>query len=184
MKEWEKLELIYNMNLQAHTRKQVQMHMTAKIIAEIQSQKQKTLKFLQGIFRTIHLTSQHWITAERFVGGEFTKYVNNDGNPCRKVLGKSSLFEQAEALVQFSYEASNEKFLLVDLQGVDYEFYHPEIATIETLIEPPLVEKFFCPGNLRETVNNDFFTEHKCNVFFLELKIAETELGESEEDEE
>ena len=35
MKEWEKLELIYNMNLQAHTRKQVQMHMTAKIIAEI-----------------------------------------------------------------------------------------------------------------------------------------------------
>ena len=35
MKEWEKLGLIYNMNLQAHARKQVQMHMAAKIIAEI-----------------------------------------------------------------------------------------------------------------------------------------------------
>ena len=103
---------------------------------------------------------------ERFVGGEFTKYVNNDGNLCRKVLGKSSLFEQAEALVQFSYEASNEKFLLVDLQGVDYELYHPEIATIETLTEPPLVEKFFCPGNLRETVNNDFFNRTQMQCIF------------------
>ena len=34
MKEWEKLDPIYNMNLQSHTCKQVQMFMTAKIIAE------------------------------------------------------------------------------------------------------------------------------------------------------
>ena len=34
MKEWEKLEPTYNMDLQTHTRKQVQMHMAAKIIAE------------------------------------------------------------------------------------------------------------------------------------------------------
>ena len=33
IKEWKKLEPIYNMNLQAHTRKQVEMHPTAKIIA-------------------------------------------------------------------------------------------------------------------------------------------------------
>ena len=43
------------------------------------------------------------ITVERFVDGEFTKYVNNDGNPCQKELVKSSLLEQAEALVHFSY---------------------------------------------------------------------------------
>ena len=30
-----KVGTIYNLNLQAHTRKQVKMHMTAKIIAEI-----------------------------------------------------------------------------------------------------------------------------------------------------
>ena len=39
-----KLEPIYNMNLQAHTRKQGQMHMTAKIIAEKLVAKAKTSK--------------------------------------------------------------------------------------------------------------------------------------------
>ena len=34
MKEWEKLEPIYNMILQAHARKQIKMYITAKIIAE------------------------------------------------------------------------------------------------------------------------------------------------------
>ena len=33
MKEWEKLESIYNMNLQTRTRKQQKMHMTVKITA-------------------------------------------------------------------------------------------------------------------------------------------------------
>ena len=57
------------------------------------------------------------------------------------MLGKSSLFEQAEALVHFSYEASNEKFLLADLEGADYKLYDPEITTIETLIEAPSAEE-------------------------------------------
>ena len=59
--------------------------------------------------------------------------------------------------MHFSFEESNEKFLLVYLQGVDYKLYNPEIAIIETLIETPLVEEFFCTGNLRETAINIFF---------------------------
>ena len=63
------------------------------------------------------------ITAEKFVDGEFIKYLNKDGKLCQKVLGKSSLFEPAEALVRFSYEASNEKFLQVDLwRSISYTF--------------------------------------------------------------
>ena len=58
---------------------------------------------------------------EKFVNFEFTKYVNNDGNFCQMVLGKNSLFEQAEALVHFFYEASSEEFLSVDLQVTDYK---------------------------------------------------------------
>ena len=65
--------------------------------------------------------------------------MNHYGNPW--VLGKSSLFEQAEALVHLSYEASNEKFLLADLEGADYKLYDPEITTIETLIEAPSAEE-------------------------------------------
>ena len=84
------------------------------------------------------------ITVERFLDGEFTKYVNNDGNPCQKVLGKSSIFEQAEASVHFSYKASSKAFLLVDLQEANYKLSNPLIATIGTLNEAPSVEKFFC----------------------------------------
>ena len=58
--------------------------------------------------------------------------------------------------MHFSYEASNEKFLLVDLQMADHKLYHPEIATIETLIEAPSTEEFFCTGNLREAAINYF----------------------------
>ena len=63
----------------------------------------------------------------------------------------SSLFEQAEDLMHFSYEASNEKFLLVDLEGEDYKLYDPDIAALETLIEAPLAEELFCTDNLRDS---------------------------------
>ena len=79
---------------------------------------------------------------------------------------------------------SNKKFLLVDLEGADYKLYDPDIATIETLIEALSAEELFYIGNLRETVINIFFAAHKCNVFCLELKMAEIQLSESEEDEE
>ena len=144
IKEWEKLEPIYNMGLQTRTRKQVQMHMTAKIIAVKLAAKAKNSEVF-----TRHFSYYTFYFAKldnepiRFVDGEFTKYVNNDGKPCQKLLGKGSLLEQAEALVHFSYEASNEKFMLVDLQGADYKLHDPEIATIETLIEAPSAEEFF-----------------------------------------
>ena len=81
--------------------------------------------------------------------------------------------------MHFSNEASNEKFLLVDLQGADYKLYDREIATIETLI----VSIIFYTGNLRRTAIYNCFTAHKCNVICLGLKMAEVELGKSEEDE-
>ena len=103
---------------------------------------------MQGIFRTIHLffatLDNEPITVERFVDGEFTKYVNKDGNPCQKMLGKSSIFEQAEASVHFSYKASNKALLLVDLLEADHKLCNQLIATIGTLNEAPSVEKFFC----------------------------------------
>ena len=132
------------MGLQTRTRKQVQMHMTAKIIAVKLAAKAKNSEVF-----TRHFSYYTFYFAKldnepiRFVDGEFTKYVNNDGKPCQKLLGKGSLLEQAEALVHFSYEASNEKFMLVDLQGADYKLHDPEIATIETLIEAPSAEEFF-----------------------------------------
>ena len=106
-------------------------------------------------------------TAERFADSEFTKYVNKDGNPCQKLLRKSSLFEQEEVLVHFSYEASNEKFLLVDVKGVDYNLYDPGVATIETLTEAPSAEEFFYISDLRGTTINNFLQHTKVSYFVL-----------------
>ena len=85
------------MDLQTHTRKQIQMHMTAKVTAEKLAVKTKNLKFFAthssydvSYFTTLDVEP---ITVERFVDGEFTNYVNNNGNPCLKVFGKSSIIE-------------------------------------------------------------------------------------------
>ena len=42
------------------------------------------------------------------------------------------------------------KFLMTDLHVADYELFHPEIATIETLIEAPSMKEFFSSGNLTQ----------------------------------
>ena len=80
------------MDLQTHTRKQIQMHMTAKVIAEKLSVKAKNLK----VFTRHSLYDvSYFTTLDRFVDGEFTNYVNNNGNPCLKVFGKSSITKHA-----------------------------------------------------------------------------------------
>ena len=68
--------------------------------------------------------------------------------------------------MQFSYETSNKKFLLVDLEGADYKLYDPDIATIETLIEALSAEELFYIGNLRETVIN-IFLQHTNAIYFV-----------------
>ena len=108
------------MDLQTHTHRQVQMHMTAKIVAEKLASKAKNSKVFTRHFSDdttyfVPLDNKP-IVVEKFEDGKFTKYVNNDGNPFQKLFGKSPLFEQAEALLSFSYEKSNKKFLLIDLQ--------------------------------------------------------------------
>ena len=66
-----------------------------------------------------------------------------------------------------SYEASNEKFLLVDVEGLDYNLYDPDLAIIETLIEAPSAEEFFYIGNLREAAINNFLQHTNVSYFVL-----------------
>ena len=66
-----------------------------------------------------------------------------------------------------SYEASNEKFLLVDVEELDYNLYDPDLATIETLIEAPSAEEFFYIGNLREAAINNFLQHTNVSYFVL-----------------
>ena len=69
MKEWEKLEPICNMDLQTHTSKQVQMHMTAKVIAEK----------LAAIARNSKVLTRHFSYDISY----FAAWANNCGKICR-----------------------------------------------------------------------------------------------------
>ena len=81
------------------------------------------------------------------------------------MLGKSSIFEQAEGLLYFSY-ASNEKCLLVVLQGLDYILYDPKIATIEILIEALRQKNSFILAIL-EKKRLIIFLQHTNAIYFL-----------------
>ena len=90
MKEWEKLESIYNMNLQTRTRKQRKMHMTV-FYCKTSSKSKKLQSFYKAFsYDTFYFATldNEPITVEKIIDGEFKKYVNNNGNPCQKVLGK------------------------------------------------------------------------------------------------
>ena len=69
--------------------------------------------------------------------------------------------------MHFSYETSQEKFLLVHVEGLDYNLYDPDVAIIETLIEAPSAEEFFYIGNLREAAINNFLQHTNVSYFVL-----------------
>ena len=180
---WEKVSKVYGMNLEEHTRKQVQMHMAAKAIADRLFRKLKLSRrddwfsYNDAFFSYLEDVP---VTVEPFVPGDFTKYINNDGRigNCKSKSMKL-LYEKAEALCHFSYEDSGEQLLLVDLQGSGLILYDPEIATTVELEGEHFEEKFFCGGNLNDEAMDTFFRSHKCNMYckLLSLKVVEMQDG-------
>ena len=74
------------------------------------------------------------VTVEEFVAGEFTKYINNDGmctHPSEISERCEEVFQKAECFAHYTYVTSNQKFMLLDIQGSEYSLYDPEIATQE-----------------------------------------------------
>eukprot|EP00112_Aurelia_sp_Birch-Aquarium-sp1_P008487 Seg1936.5 transcript_id=Seg1936.5/GoldUCD/mRNA.D3Y31 product="Eukaryotic elongation factor 2 kinase" protein_id=Seg1936.5/GoldUCD/D3Y31 len=106
------------------------------------------------------LPSQEYATLERFVEGSFEKYVNNNGIIDHSNTSDISL--KAAAFVHFSFEKSQRKLMVVDIQGCGYELLDPEIATT-TLKEND--EYLFCAGNLSTLAINNFTKGHNCNKF-------------------
>ena len=94
-----------NIDLQTHKRKQVQTHMTDKVIAErlaakVKNSKVFTIHFLFGKFYFATLDNEP-ITLRRFVDCELTNYVNNNRNYLVKVYIQSS-----QSFGAFFYKAS------------------------------------------------------------------------------
>ncbi|XP_057302722.1 myosin heavy chain kinase C-like [Hydractinia symbiolongicarpus] len=70
-----------------------------------------------------------FVMVEDFIKGEFSKYVNNDGNSTLEGIVDTELTQKAECLAHFTFLKSEKKILLLDTQCSGYQLYDPEIAT-------------------------------------------------------
>ena len=100
-----------------------------------------------------------WVTVEELIKGRFTKYLNNTGILCGT---PSTIRDKCECLVHFSYQHSNRELLIVDMQGSDYCYFDPEIAS-KNLHDG--YEMLFSTGNLSTMATNNFLENHHCNEF-------------------
>jgi hypothetical protein len=161
-----------------HARKQVQMHTLAQNIAN-QMTKYVDKEFGEAFsYDNIYLgeikptsnANRGFVTIEKYIEGEFTKYVNNNGHVTADK--KDVKTQKAEALVHYSYQLSKGQFLLVDIQGTDYKLYDPEVAST-VHHDGGLIN--FCIGNLSTQAIVGFFEKHICNTYCKKLGLKEDE---------
>lgn len=159
-----------NDSVENHCRKQVQMHSVAKHIAE--RFKAKTPPEFGECFEYNHcyytVYNDKPVTIEEYVPGSFYKLINNDGqcinptdDPCPRL---KELCCKAECLIHYSYESTNQKLMVLDIQGSDFTLYDPEISTVE-LIDEDTSELYFCCGNCSSVGIEAFLKSHKCNEY-------------------
>ena len=161
---------ITNQTVENHTKKVVKMHNLAKNFA-LRMESEVTKKSVEEKFGKVmndnniylgKLPCGEVVTIEEYVQGEMTKYINNDGIPCpgNPVI----LQEKAECLVHFSFEDSNHEVMLIDLQGVEYSLFDPEIAST-TITDDVDNEFMFTTGNLSKRAIDNFSNKHSCNSY-------------------
>lgn len=161
--------------LESHTRKQVQMHTAARQITKCFASKVPSNFGTCFEYNKVYYTTYNDqpATIEEFVEGNFMKYINNTGKVCRPedcTEEEEVLFEKAECLVHYSYNASNNKLMVLDIQGSKYRLYDPEIATQELMCAESS-EIYFCCGNLSTTGINSFKEAHVCNEYCKMMKL-------------
>ena len=171
------IEDMLQISAENHTRKQVQMHSVAKQLA-LKLAKKAPVEY-GNVFKyeTIYFSkvADEPVTIEVYIDGTFRKYVNNDGKcgDCSEA-GMAEVYAKAESLCHFSYVESNKELMLLDLQGVDYRLYDPEIATA-SLIDDIDNETYFCAGNLSINAIENFLSVHQCNKYCFMLGIDNLE---------
>ena len=159
-----------DMSPEDHTRKQVQMHMVAKALALKLARKAPSSYGKVFEYHTIYFSKigEIPVTVEKYVPGNFTKYVNNTGE-CGTPNNSddNEIYQKAESLSHFSYHESVNELMLLDLQGCCYQLYDPEIATatLTDVNDKDNKEMFFCAGNLTTYAIDNFFEKGSCSKF-------------------
>lgn len=156
--------------IEAHTRKAVQMNALARNFAHtLQLERPFTEYGETFVYTKVYYSSFNgdFVTLEKFLEGEFTKYINNTGELCSESVCEISL--KAQAFVHFTYERSDHKLMVTDIQGVGYSLCDPEIASADLCDEDESI--LFCSGNLSMTAISNFLVAHVCNKFCKLLKL-------------
>ena len=151
-----------------HNRKVVQMHLLARNFAmQLDEElKKKDVRDLYGEIlkykRIFHgEIEQDFVSIEEWIPGDFVKYINNTGAAC--YTQPDAIGEKAESLSHYSYAKSNQKIMLLDVQGNGCNMFDPEIASSQLLDAD---NKFlYCTGNLSVVAITNFVNGHKCNIF-------------------
>ena len=154
--------------IEDHARKQVQMHAVARHLAKKFALNAPTEFGACFQYNCCYYTTYNGrpATIKEYVPGLFVKYVNNDGkcvNPGDECNDEyREFFEKAQCLVHYSYNVSEQKLMLLDIQGSKYDVYDPEIAT-ENVMDEESDEFYFCCGNCTSHGKAQFLESHKCN---------------------
>ena len=155
-----------------HAKKQVQMHQGAKKIAS-EFSKEMPPGFGECFsYNDIYLgmDGDQPVFIEDLIQGTFRKHVNNNGTvfPLKTEVGK-----KAVAFAHYTLSNFNRRMMVLDIQGVDYTLFDPEIATAEQFYGGgDSYEALFCAGNQCQEGIDQFVKSHKCNEF---CEIAELE---------
>ena len=157
-----------------HARKQVQMHIAARNLAQRFSTV-VPVEFGESFqYNMVYYINYEDKAAsiEEYVDGNFVKYVNNTGKVCNISDSYKELSEKAQCLVHHSYSWSQRRLMLLDIQGSGSTLYDPEIATA-TILSKEDEELLFCCGNLSAIAIKTFVNSHKCNKFCEMIGLPE-----------
>jgi hypothetical protein len=94
--------------------------------------------------------------AEDYIQGEYIKHSDNNGWVASNTGGQIPMRNTPHAFSHFTYEASNHRFVIVDIQGVGDYYTDPQIHTAD--------KKGFGLGNLGQDGINKFLATHQCNA--------------------
>ena len=161
--------------VETHTKKVVQMHhlarnMAARLDAMVVKNKEEDLYGERFCFNQIYWgkIGEEFVTVEKFIPGNFIKYMNNTGERC--VEAGDDRGDKAECLCHFSYEKSERKLMVVDIQGSGFKLFDPEIASSNLFDNGKIL---FCAGNLSMEAIEKITNEHKCNTYCKLLGLNE-----------
>ena len=112
-----------SMEVEAHARKQVQMHevarhLTKKLQKSAPSAFGETFHYNKVFYTRFH---NQPATIEEYIKGTFVKYINNNGCSTGSVNSSPAkeniIHDKAEALAHYSYFITEKKMMLLDIQG-------------------------------------------------------------------